>query len=162
MQKKQPDRDRQIHGAIYCQLSVHGMSVITTTYFVAKLVNVILLIEAYWPFQHMSLEIYVILTQCVQCPSLSVFFFNYKTGTSNNPPNLLLQGTSCRAILLDIQQKFLLHFWMKLAILRHLKQSYKIPVDVQQNLEDVQWKFYRTSTRPDDLGHYLSTNMFLV
>ena len=54
------------------------MSVITTTYFVAKLVNVILLIEADWPFQHMSLEIYVILTQCVQCPSLSVFFFNYK------------------------------------------------------------------------------------
>ena len=57
------------------------MSVITTTYFVAKLVNVILLIEADWPFQHMSLEIYVILTQCVQCPSLSVFFFIYKTGT---------------------------------------------------------------------------------
>ena len=66
---------------MYCQLSVHGMSVITTTYFVAKLVNVILLIEADWPFQHMSLEIYVILTQCVQCPSLSVFFFVYKTGT---------------------------------------------------------------------------------
>ena len=60
------------------------MSVITTTYFVAKLVNMILLIEADWPFQHMSLGIYIILTQCVQCPSLSVFFFNYKTGTSNN------------------------------------------------------------------------------
>ena len=36
-------------------------------------------------------------------------------------------------ILLDIQQKFLLRFSMKLAILRHLKQTYKILVDVQQN-----------------------------
>ena len=36
-------------------------------------------------------------------------------------------------ILLDVQQKFLLRFSMKLAILRHLKQTYKILVDVQQN-----------------------------
>ena len=56
-------------------------------------------------------------------------------------------------ILLDIQQKFLLHFSIKLAILRHLKQTYKILVDVQQNLVDVQQEFYRTSSRPDDLGH---------
>ena len=36
-------------------------------------------------------------------------------------------------ILLDVLRKFLLHFWMKLAILRHLKQICKILVDVQQN-----------------------------
>ena len=34
-------------------------------------------------------------------------------------------------ILLDVQEKFLLRFSMKLAILRHLKQTYKILVDVQ-------------------------------
>ena len=68
-----------------------------------------------------------------------------------NLPNLLLYQTSSR-ILMDIQlrnsttrpvgfywtssrncQKFLLHFLIKLAILRHLKLTYKILVDAQQN-----------------------------
>ena len=59
--------------------------------------------------------------------------FNVHFSYINNPPNLLLLGTSCRAILLDVQQKFLLYFSMKLAIVRHLKQIYKNLVDVQQN-----------------------------
>ena len=63
---------------------------------------------------------------------------------------------------------------MKLAILRHLKQTCKILVVIQQNptghpveFEGVQQKFYRTSSRPDDLDHSLwdwvkSTQTFIL
>ena len=76
--------------------------------------------------------------------------FNVHFSYINNPPNLLLLGTSCRAILLDVQQKF---YWTSSKIFivfldeisnsktfeANLQNSSGRPVDSYWTSSRIQW-----------------------